>query len=139
MGVCSLSQVVVARLLERWGDGGVAAHLQRLRTLYRSRCDALCAALRAHPECVAFTRPEGGMFVWVRLVGCADADAVAKTLLSEGIKVVPGRLFRADGAPCPYLRLTFCNEPEDILTRAAHTLCSRVSETRAHSHPRSAH
>lgn len=84
-------------------------HVAKLRSTYMARRDHLLAALaREMPEGVAWTKPEGGMFVWVTLpAGMDGADLLAQSLKTERVAFVPGRAFYADGSNGNTLRLSF--------------------------------
>ncbi len=86
-----------------------APHVAKLRATYMARRDHLLAALaREMPEGVEWTRPEGGMFVWVTLPkGMDGADLLAQSLKTERVAFVPGRAFYADGSNGNTLRLSF--------------------------------
>jgi hypothetical protein len=85
------------------------SHVAKLRTTYMARRDAMLAALaREMPEGVTWTKPEGGMFVWLTLPAQMDAaDLLARSLKTEKIAFVPGRAFHADGSNGNTLRLSF--------------------------------
>jgi DNA-binding transcriptional MocR family regulator len=85
------------------------AHVDTLRATYMARRDHLLAALaREMPQGVSWTRPEGGMFVWVTLpAGMDGADLLALSLKTERVAFVPGRAFYADGSNGNTLRLSF--------------------------------
>lgn len=84
-------------------------HVAKLRTVYKARRDHMLAALaREMPEGVSWTKPEGGMFVWVTLPqGMDGADLLAQSLKTERVAFVPGRAFFADGSNGNTLRLSF--------------------------------
>ncbi|MCB1344628.1 MAG: PLP-dependent aminotransferase family protein [Rhodobacter sp.] len=84
-------------------------HTARIRTVYRARRDAMLAALDRHmPEGVRWSRPEGGMFVWLTLPRGTDGAALlARSLETERVAFVPGRAFFADGSNGNTLRLSF--------------------------------
>ncbi|UWQ25020.1 PLP-dependent aminotransferase family protein [Leisingera aquaemixtae] len=95
---------------------GVAAacfdeHVEQLRAVYQRRRDVMLAALEEHmPEGVAWTRPEGGMFVWMTLPeGANGADLLARSLETEKVAFVPGQAFFADGSGQNTIRLSFSN------------------------------
>lgn len=85
------------------------AHVAKLRTTYMARRDHLLAALtREMPEGVEWTKPEGGMFIWLTLpAGMDGADLLAQSLKTERVAFVPGRAFFADGSNGNTLRLSF--------------------------------
>ena len=86
-----------------------APHVAKLRATYMARRDHLLAALaREMPEGVEWTKPEGGMFVWVTLpAGMDGANLLAQSLKTERVAFVPGRAFYADGSNGNTLRLSF--------------------------------
>jgi DNA-binding transcriptional MocR family regulator len=60
------------------------------------------------PEGVRWSRPEGGMFVWMRLPEGRDATALlARSVKEARVAFVPGSAFFADGAGRNTLRLSF--------------------------------
>jgi DNA-binding transcriptional MocR family regulator len=68
----------------------------------------LAALQETMPEGVTWTRPEGGMFVWLTLPKDVDgAKLLTRALESENIAFVPGQAFYADGAGRNTLRLSF--------------------------------
>lgn len=86
-----------------------AAHVPMLRQVYGQRRDLMLAALqREMPEGVTWTRPEGGMFIWLTLPDHIDgADLLARSLNGEKVAFVPGHAFFADGSGRNTIRLSF--------------------------------
>src|SRR6266498_3338942 len=101
------------RLLEEYGRRGhLDEQVGRSRALYRSRCEALLAALDRHlAGRASWTRPRGGFFTWLD-VG-VDAVNLAERALAAGVGVVPGPPFFADGSGSRYLRLAFSSAAEE--------------------------
>ena len=83
--------------------------LMTIRAAYRARRDAMLAALaREMPPGVRWTRPEGGMFLWLTLPQRVDAASLLARAIAEArIAFVPGRAFHADGGGAHTLRLNF--------------------------------
>ena len=84
-------------------------HVAKLRQTYKARRDHLLKALtREMPDGVSWTKPEGGMFIWLTLPERMDgADLLAQSLQTERVAFVPGRAFFADGSNGNTLRLSF--------------------------------
>lgn len=101
----TLAQMVMHELV----DDVLAENVPRLRAAYRCRRDAMLQALATHmPPGVGWTRPEGGMFVWVTLPEALDATAMLPRAIAEArVAFVPGRAFHADGGGANTLRLNF--------------------------------
>jgi DNA-binding transcriptional MocR family regulator len=110
----TINQMVVHELLQQ---DFMVDHIQKLRSTYRARRDAMLAALDTYfPDSVEWTRPRGGMFVWVRLPEGMNGTALLEESL-EKIKVafVPGEAFFADRTGKNTLRLNFSMmSPEQI-------------------------
>jgi DNA-binding transcriptional MocR family regulator len=90
------------------------SHVTKIKTAYRARRDRMLTALAAHmPKGVTWTRPEGGMFIWLELpkqINCADL--LAQSLQSERVAFVPGHAFFADGSGANTMRLSFSRTDE---------------------------
>jgi len=101
----SLAQMVLHEVVEEVMPAGLGA----IRRAYRARRDAMLAALaREMPPGVSWTRPTGGMFLWLTLPPGADAAALLVRAIAEArVAFVPGRAFHADGSGANTLRLNF--------------------------------
>ena len=101
----SLNQMAIEAVANRVFQ----AHTEKLRETYKTRRDAMLGALEAHmPEGVSWTRPEGGMFVWVTLPTGMDGGALLRASLeTQRVAFVPGQAFFADGSGANTLRLSF--------------------------------
>ena len=89
-------------------------HIPMLRRVYGARRDAMLDALETHmPDGVSWTRPEGGMFIWVTLPKDEDgANLLARALDSVKVAFVPGQAFFPDGSGANTIRLSFSNSDE---------------------------
>src|SRR5690606_3824567 len=105
-----LNQMVMYRLAERCFD----AQVERARPHYRGRRDAMLAALEAHmPAGVSWTRPEGGLFVWLTLPERIDTTSLLKRAVDEmSVAFVPGGAFSPDGSGRNTARLSYSLPPE---------------------------
>jgi hypothetical protein len=76
---------------------------------YRIKRDAMLAALAAHmPAGVQWTRPEGGLFVWVTLPeGVNGAELLQRAVAQAKVAFVPGGAFFADGSGANTIRLSY--------------------------------
>ena len=108
-----LSQAVLLRFAE---SGRLAAHRRRMLKIGAERLDACLEACAKHlPAGSSFTRPEGGMNVWVRLPEPLDASNIATRAAAEGIGFLPGPYFAVSRPQRRGLRLSFAGlEPAQI-------------------------
>src|ERR1700756_4878676 len=93
-------------------------HVKLIRRVYRERRDVMFDALTQYfPPEVTWTRPKGGLFLWVTLPEGMDAQRLFETALNENVAFVPGDSFYATGGDegRRHLRLNFSNaQPEQI-------------------------
>lgn len=101
----TLNQMAVAAV----ASDGFDAHTAKLRSTYAARRDAMLAALeREMPEGVSWTKPEGGMFIWLTLPRGMDGAAVLdRAVRDHKVAFVPGQAFFADRSGANSLRLSF--------------------------------
>jgi 2-aminoadipate transaminase len=88
--------------------GFLDRHVRRIREAYRERRDAMLDALQRHfPKGVRWTRPQGGLFLWVTLPPGTDAAALLPLALAEKVAFVPGAAFHPRGGGGNTFRLNF--------------------------------
>ncbi|RLY93805.1 PLP-dependent aminotransferase family protein [Kocuria tytonicola] len=106
-------QLAVARYLE---TADVEAHLERVRPVYAERARAMYAELETVlPAGAQITRPDGGMFLWVRLGHGIDTTRLLQLAVAEGVAFVPGESFYAHDPDTSTMRLSFVTHgPEKI-------------------------
>lgn len=105
----ALTQRAVAAFLDA---GHLPEHLDRLRLAYGVRLRAMLAALERHfPDDVTWTRPRGGMFIWVTLPrGYDTRDLLPQAVEQEKVAFIPGQAFAQPGVDARrHMRLNFSN------------------------------
>lgn len=96
--------------------GFIDRHVKVIQDTYRVRRDAMLDALDEHmPEGVSWTKPQGGLFLWVTLPQQFNATEMLQEAIAEKVAYVPGEFFHPDGSGKNTMRLnfSFCN-PELI-------------------------
>lgn len=107
----TVNQLAAARYLT-----GLDAHVARVGDVYRQRRDAMLAGLPAAlPHGSTWNRPEGGMFLWVRLPQSYDTTALLPKVVRQDVAYVPGAPFYAGEPDRSTLRLCFVTQtPREI-------------------------
>ena len=115
---------MLQRILDRRYDGGnsvlaaaaVAAlfkdslwqHIGHCNGILKEKRDALFAAFAAHlGDICTWSKPVGGMFVWLKLPEGMSGKAAAEQARARGFLCAPGASFHIDNQDVPYLRLAF--------------------------------
>ena len=102
----NLNQAIVDQFLRQ---NLLPAHIASICDSYREQLDAMLDELRAFPEGTRYTRPEGGLFVWVELPSGIDAKELLEQAVARHVAYVPGTHFYCDGGHENTLRLNFSN------------------------------
>lgn len=106
-----LSQAVLLRFAQ---SGRLDAHSAKVRAAGAERLRAVLAACeRCLPAGASFTRPEGGMNLWVRLPEPLDAGELLSRAHAAGVSYLPGRYFTVARHEPGALRLSFAGLPPD--------------------------
>ncbi len=108
----NLSQMLAAYYMRDY-DMDVA--IEKSRKLYQHRCNYMLECMdRYFPDCVTYTRPEGGIFIWVTLPDGMDSGALFKEAVEQKVAFVPGNAFMTDlDKPCNAFRLNYSTMPDD--------------------------
>lgn len=116
----TINQMAVHQVAQACFD----THIPTLRRIYGARRDAMLAALRDHmPDGVEWTRPEGGMFIWLTLpTEINGADLLARALETVKVAFVPGNAFFPDDAGTNTIRLSFSNSDEETIREGVRRL-----------------
>jgi 2-aminoadipate transaminase len=123
----SLAQRIAYRFCE---SGHLDPQIERLRSVYRERRDAMLAALDAHLDGVAtWTRPAGGMFIFVQLREGIEVAALLDRAMARGIVFIPGASFHPDGRGRNTLRLNFVSESPKRIREGIAVLAAVIRET----------
>ncbi|HEY2647505.1 MAG TPA: PLP-dependent aminotransferase family protein [Candidatus Acidoferrales bacterium] len=115
-----LAQAILAEYVRR---GHLGRHLERTRKAYSARLAVLEQALTHHmPPGTKWTRPEGGMCVWVELPPGFDSNELLIHTRERGVVFAPGRYFYSQNPQPNTLRLGFTGVSEREIARGISTL-----------------
>ncbi len=129
------NQRMIAEVMK---DGFLDRHIPTIRALYKSQRDAMLAALEREMPCgdevdpdkrVVWNKPQGGMFLWVRLPRGMDAVELLNRAVAKGVAFVPGLAFFADNPDPRSLRLSFVTPSVAEIERGVAALAQAVRES----------
>lgn len=102
----NLTQAIVDQFLRR---DLLPGHIKSICASYKEQLDAMLDELATFPAGTTYTRPEGGLFIWVELPEGIDSKALLEKCVERKVAYVPGTHFFADGGHENSLRLNFSN------------------------------
>ena len=100
----NLTQAIVDQFIRR---NLLPEHIRAISHEYSLQCEAMLGCLEQFPEGVTFTRPEGGLFIWVDLPEKLNALELLQKAIARKVAFVPGTHFFADGGHENTMRLNF--------------------------------
>jgi 2-aminoadipate transaminase len=110
-------------------DGLVERHIPRLRAVYGERRDTMLATLeRSMPAGVRWTRPAGGMFLWLTLPEGQNAQALLGRALERKVAFVPGQPFHPGGGGGNTMRLNFSHSAPAQIVAGVERLAEAMAE-----------
>lgn len=115
----ALIQRALAAFLEA---GHLDGHLDQVRATYRARAAHMVVALeRCFPAGARWSRPGGGMFLWVELPAGVDTLALLPRAIEAGVAYIPGAAFASTGGQGA-MRLNFSNAAPEAIDRGIEIL-----------------
>jgi 2-aminoadipate transaminase len=125
-GIAHVPGLTVAVLAE---TGFYAKHVERLRSAYRTRRDALLEGLASGlPDGTVVTRPDGGFFVWLSLPGDYSTERVLELAQAQGASFMHGNAFSMTDGLDSSLRLSFSRYGAAQLQEAARRIGAALAQ-----------
>ena len=119
-------QYVAAEFLS---SGRLDANLEKSIELYRSKRDLLLSLLEEHmPQGVRWTRPEGGLFLFLTMPESFDAVKFYDTALDAGVAYVAGEFFHPDGGGKNTMRMNFSFMSHERIAEGVRLLSALLRE-----------
>ncbi len=110
-----LNQMIVDRWFKEYD---VDEHIDEIRKIYRRKLNLMCDCLDKYCPSLEYVRPQGGLFIWVKLPNNVPMQEYCKCLLQKGVAVVPGTAFLTDeNAPSSYIRLNFSTPDDESIVK----------------------
>jgi 2-aminoadipate transaminase len=112
-------------------DGFLERHIQTIRAVYGERRDAMLAAMDASfPPGVEWTKPEGGLFLWVKLPEGLVSSVLLRAALKKNVAFVPGNSFFAGNSQMGdrYFRMNFSNRNPELIREGVQRLAQVLHE-----------
>ena len=119
-----LTQMIVHHYLTGYD---VENHIQDIRDMYRIQRDCMVNMIKKYfPSDVKYTKPEGGMFLWVTLPEDMSSMELFEIAIKENVAFVPGEAFYSNNPETNTLRLNFSNSNkkkiEEGIKRLGHAI-----------------
>ncbi|USK78165.1 hypothetical protein QRD90_14590 [Peribacillus frigoritolerans] len=89
-------------------------HIKKVKAVYKARCTEMLNCIeKFFPKNLSYSKPEGGLFIWIELPEGVDSKHIFTECLKNNVACVPGVPFFPNGTLKNTLRLNYSNMPED--------------------------
>lgn len=110
-------------------DPWMKTHICKIRKTYKERRDVMLKALEDYmPEGVQWTRPQGGLFLWVTLPECIDTQQIFPSAVEQKVAFVPGGSFHPKGGGHNTMRLNFSNSKPELIVEGIKRLANVIKD-----------
>ena len=120
-------QMLIADYMANYDFDG---HIEKIRAIYRRKSGLMLDAIQKYfPKEVAYTRPEGGLFLWCTLPEGADMLEFVKFAKGKGVSVVPGSAFNVEqDAPSRCFRINYSTPSDEKVVEGTRLLGLALQE-----------
>ena len=106
-------QVEINEFLENYD---LDEHIAKICATYKRKKDVMLKALEKYfPACVTWSKPEGGLFVWVTLPENINAKELVMACVEHKVIFIAGAAFYPNGGHYNTFRISFASMDEDII------------------------
>ena len=147
LGYLAAPRRLLDRILQYRRDGGTSAlsaaivyeyfreelwsHVDRINAIVRKKRDLMFDMLSRFPDAFEwFSRPSGGLFIWVKLPDATDTVACEQLAESMGIDYATGKAFHVYNIDVPYIRLAFGFATHDDIRAGIPVLADCIRRSR---------
>jgi 2-aminoadipate transaminase len=97
-------------------DGFLESHIEMIKKTYSERRQVMLDSMEEHfPAGTSWTKPEGGLFLWVTLPEQINAEELLQVAIEKKVAFVPGSPFYPNDGGKNTLRLNFSfSNPDEI-------------------------
>ncbi len=147
LGYLAAPRDLLDQILQYRRDGGTSAlsaaivceyfreklwpHVDRINAIVREKRDLMFHALSRFPDAFEwFSRPKGGLFIWVKLPDATDTVACERLAESMGVDYASGKAFHVYNMDVPYIRLAFGFATHDDIRKGIPILADCIRNSR---------
>jgi len=127
------SNYLCQRIIHQYfADNDIEEHISSIRRAYKEQRDCMVSKIQeTFPADVRYTRPSGGMFLWITLPEGMSSLELFHRAIKEKVAFVPGQAFYAHGGGDNTMRLNFSNSDKERIGIGIERLAKAIRQQAA--------
>lgn len=122
----TIAQRDIVKYLELYD---IDKHIDKIRKVYKNRRDLAVKIMEeVFPKEIKFTRPQGGLFMWIELPKEMNARELLEKCLEKNVAFVPGGSFFPNGGNENTFRINYSNMPEERIVKGLNIIAEVLKE-----------
>ncbi|RLF46111.1 MAG: aminotransferase [Thermoplasmata archaeon] len=110
-------------------NGYMEKHIPKIIEMYKRKRDIMLEAMEKYfPDGCKWTKPRGGMFLWVELPKHISTIEMFQDAVKEKVAYVHGKAFHVDGSGENTMRLNFTNPSDELIEEGIRRLAKVIKE-----------
>ncbi len=110
-------------------NGYMERHIPKIIEMYKRKRDIMLEAMEKYfPDGCKWTKPRGGMFLWVELPKHISTIEMFQDAVKEKVAYVHGKAFHVDGSGENTMRLNFTNPSDELIEEGIRRLAKVIKE-----------
>lgn len=103
----------------------LTSHIEKIKQLYKTQSSAMLKSIEEYfPKNILYTKPQGGMFMWVTLPKGQSSLKLFDRAMEKKVAFVPGNPFYVGAKDVPTLRLNYTNSDIETIREGIRRLSS---------------
>ncbi len=125
----TISQVFAENFIK---SGKMDKYIDNIRKIYNTRRNYTLEAInRYFPKEATFVTPIGGFYFWVKLPNGIDEEILFRRVVDRGAVFVLGSVFHPHAQKNGYIRISYCNTPEEEIDKGIKIIGDTINEMMA--------
>ena len=124
------SNIIAQHIVDAFMDEyPLEPHVAEINKLYGHRREVVLKALDEYmPDSCTWTKPEGGLFLWITFPEGVDSKELLEIAAAKGVGYVPGEPFYDDGSVKNNCRINFSYVDDETLIKGVKALADATKE-----------
>ena len=125
----TISQVFAENFIK---TGKMEPYIEQIRKIYNTRRNYTLQAIKKYlPQEATYVTPIGGFYFWIKMPHGVDEEQLFRKVVERGAVFVLGSVFHPHAQKNGYIRVSYCNTPEEQIDKGIKIIGDAMKELMA--------